>query len=178
MMQLKELINKPDFQIVSERITLIPLNETHFNDYQREFIKEITKFQYPDPFSNSEEAERVLSEFIQMRLEGSALVCTITDSVGRFIGNVEAHSIDTSRPEVGVWIAQKYQRQGYAYEALMGMMEFLRLHSGVEYFIYEADVRNEGSMRLIKKLKGAKQEHESFLTESGKQLELDIFFIY
>lgn len=178
MMDLKNQINQPDFQIVTEGAALVPLDRVHFNDYYTEFTKEITKYQYPDPFSSQEEAERVLTDFIQQRIEGSTLVCIIIDSLGRFVGNVEAHSIDTARPEVGVWIAHKYQRQGYAYKALTGIMEYLRLNSHVEYFIYEADVRNEGSMSLIKKFKGIKQGHESFTTESGKQLELDIFYIY
>jgi RimJ/RimL family protein N-acetyltransferase len=177
-MNLKEMMNQNDFNIVTPRTVLVPLNRAHFCEYYREFTKEITQYQYPDPFISLEEAEKVLTDFIQQRIEGNTLVCIITDSMGGFIGNVEAHSIDTAKPEVGVWIAQRYQHQGYANEALTGIMDFLRMHSQVEYFIYEADVRNEGSMRLIKKLKGKKQGHESFATESGKQLELDTFFIY
>lgn len=174
---LKELINKDDFSIKTKRIQLLPLSSIYVYDYFKEFNSEITKYQYPDPFKSINEARNFFAHFVQCKKEGTSLVCIIADMEGTFIGSVEAHGIDTSIPELGIWIAQKYQSKGYGFEAIKGLMDYICADQPVDYFIYEADSRNAGSIKLINRLNGEKHGHEEFVTESGKKLKLDKYYI-
>lgn len=174
---LKELINKPDFSILTSRLKLLPLGNEYINEYFEEFNSEITKYQYPDSFDNIEAAKEFFRDFIQRRKEGTSLVCIISDMEGSFIGSVEAHGIDTATPELGVWISQKDQANGYAYESIKVLIDYIKANQKIDYFIYEADCRNYGSVKLINKLNGEKQGHEEFTTASGKELKLDKHYI-
>lgn len=174
---LKELINQENFCITTQRLRLVPLSYKYINEFYNEFNSEITKYQYPDTFKDIESAKNWLANFIQLGKEGKCLECIITDMEGTFIGDAAAYGIDTAAPELGVWIAQKYQLNGYAFEALKGIMDYIRSNQHIDFFIYEADSRNIGSLKLIDKLKGEKQGHEHIVTESGKVLELDMYYI-
>lgn len=174
---IKELINQTDFSIITQRTRLLPLSNEYINEYFKEFNSEITQYQYPDPFADISAAKDFLIRFIQRKKEGTSLVCVIVDMKGTFIGSVEAHGIDTTTPELGVWIAQKYQSKGYAFEAIKSLIDYIRTNQPVDYFVYEADCRNTGSIKLVNKLMGEKQRHEEFVTKSGKELKLDVFYI-
>lgn len=174
---LKELINQIDFSIRTERLQIIPLKYEYINEFYKGFDSEITKYQYPDPFNDINSAKNYFDESIQLRKDGECLSCIITDMKGTFIGGIEVHSINTNTPELGIWIAQKYQLRGYGFEAVKGTMDYVRNYQSIDYFIYAADSRNIGSMKLINKLKGKKQSHEDITTESGKKLKLDIYYI-
>ncbi len=174
---LKELINRVDFSIATGRVRLLPLSNEYSNEYFEEFNSEITKYQYPDSFVDIAATKDFFTRFIQCRKEGTSLVCIIEDMKGSFIGSVEAHNIHTTTPELGVWIAQKHQSKGYGFEAIKGLIDYIQDNQTVDYFMYEADCRNTGSIKLAQKLMGEKQGHEEFVTESGKVLKLDMYYI-
>lgn len=174
---LRELINKNDFCITTERLRLVPLMYEYISEYYEEFNSEITKYQYPEPFASIEATKEFFTNFIQLRKEGIVLVCVIVDMNGVFIGSIEVYHIHTSTPEIGIWISQKYQSMGYGFEAIKGVMEYIKANEKIDYFIYEADYRNDESTKLINKLKGEKQGHKDVKSDSGKQLKLDIYHV-
>ena len=91
---------------------------------------------------------------------------------GDFLGSVEIHGLDGECPELGIWITTSEQNTGCAYEAL----DYTSAQFGKYNFFYEADVRNEASVRLPYKLKSEYEitdlEPESMITDSGKELNL------
>lgn len=174
---LRELINRNDFCITTERLYLVPLNYKYINEYYEEFNSEITKYQYPEPFTSIEATKEFFNNFIQLRQEGIALICIIIDKSGVFIGSVEVYHIHTSTPEIGIWISLKHQSMGYGFEAIKGVMEYIKDNERIDYFIYEADYRNDESAKLIKKLKGEKHGDKVVKSDSGKQLKLDIYHV-
>lgn len=174
---IRELINRNDFCITTKRLHLIPLNHQYINDYYEEFNSEITKYQYPDPFTSIEAAKEFLTNFIQLRKEGIALVCVILDMNWVFIGSVEVYHMHTSTPEIGIWISQKYQSRGYGFEAIKGIIDYIKDNGNIDYFIYEADYRNYESAKLINKLKGEKHGHKDVISDGGKQLKLDVYHV-
>lgn len=68
------------------------------------------------------------------------------------------------------------QNKGYAYEALNAVLDYVRSEYAKTEFYYEADIRNTGSMKLLrkfdKKYEIIEQEFERLTTDSGKNLEL------
>lgn len=174
---LTELINQADFFITTQRTRLLPLGNEYIREYFEEFNSEITRYQYPNPFTDISAAKDFFTEFIQYRKEGKSLICIIVDMEGTFIGSIEAHCIDTTTPELGIWIAQKHQAKGYGFEVIKGFMDYICANHTVDHFIYEADIRNAGSIKLINRLMGEKQGHEEFVTDIGKELKLDKYYI-
>ena len=66
---------------------------------------------------------------------------------------------------------------GYAYEAVVGVMQFFRSNPEVKGFIYEADRRNPSSIRLVRKLEGVEVDYQEVPGENGKMLELKKYLI-
>lgn len=174
---LRELINREDFCIITKRLRLVPLNYEYINEYYKEFNSEITRYQYPEPFISIEATKEFFTNFIELRKEGIVLVCIIIDMKGAFIGSVEVYHIHTSTPEIGIWISQKYQSKGYGFEAIKGIINYIKANEKIDYFIYEADCRNNDSAKLINKLNGEKQGHKDVISDSGKELKLDIYYV-
>lgn len=46
-----------------------------------------------------------------------------------------------------------------------------------DWYVYEADVRNKGSIRLVEKFDYKKEETYEFTTETGKELVFQKFLI-
>ena len=164
--------------IKTERLKFVPLSYEYLDQYYEEFTEDITRYQYPDSFKSREDAEKFFNWFIKLNQERTSLIYILLDAEDEsFVGDVEAHGLDTDTPELGVWIAKRHQNKGYAYEAIKSFIEYLKTNYTIESFIYEADCRNTASQRLAEKLGGIKGEHEDIVTESGKELQLDTYYI-
>ena len=158
------------------RISIVPFEMKYLDDYFNGFNAEITRFQWPDPFECMEDARSVLQAFLDEMERGETLLFAILSENGSFLGSVEVHGLTGECPEVGVWIAAPEQRKGYAWEALDAILDHVRSTYGKAEFYYEADIRNTGSMKLLRKLDGKYEitAHgcEKLTTDSGKDLEL------
>ncbi len=73
---------------------------------------------------------------------------------GEFMGSVGLHEIDDFGKEatVGYWLGKKGWRNGYMYEAAKEVLRFAFEDIGLRRIDIEADVDNEPSNGLIKKL--------------------------
>jgi RimJ/RimL family protein N-acetyltransferase len=153
-----------------------PFDMKYLNDYFNEFNEDITKYQWPDPFENLEAAKEMLQEFMdEMEAEETLFYSVLSDD-DRFIGSVEMHGLTGDCPELGVWIIESERRKGYAYAALKELLAYAERTYGKKGFYYEADIRNEGSTKLLGRF-GAdydiiKQGLDEMVTDSGKELKL------
>lgn len=86
------------------------------------------------------------------------------------------HGMTEDCPELGVWIIEPEQGNGYAFEALKYILDYAYERYGKMEFFYEADVRNIGSNKLLSKLSDVYTikalETDEFVTDSGKELKL------
>ena len=162
--------------IQSERTNIVPFEMKYLSDYFTGFNAEITKFQWPDPFENIEDAKAMLQEFLNEMGREETLLFSILSKNDDFLGSVEVHGLAGDCPELGVWITESAQNKGYAYEALNAVLDYVRAKYDKSAFYYEADVRNTGSMKLLRKFDEKyeiiEQGLENLTTNSGKQLEL------
>lgn len=158
------------------RLIIAPFDMKYLKDYFDGFDGEITKYQWPDPFAGIDDAREMLRGFLNETQWGETLFYAILSGDGRFIGSVELHGLDGDCPELGIWIIASEQRKGYAYEALRTVLDFVCAEYGKSEFFYEADIRNEASSRLLRKLEGGYEvvdmEPEPLTTDSGKELIL------
>ena len=159
-----------------QHVRIEPFDMKYLDEYYTGFNREITKYQWPDPFESREAAEELLQSFLDEMERGETLLFSILSGDDRFLGSVEIHGVDGDCPELGIWVKEPEQNKGYAYRALGEALRYARKHYGNVAFYYEADVRNMGSLRLLDKFADEYEiipyEPEKVTTDSGKELEL------
>ncbi len=157
-------------------ICIVPFDMKYLDDYYNGFNTEITKYQWPDPFNQVDEAKALLQDFLNEMQRGETLFYSILSKEGIFLGSVEMHGLSGDCPELGVWLIESEQKKGYAYDALSAVLNYARSNYHKTKFYYEADIRNIGSMKLLQKFEDQyeiiKQELEEVITNSGKELKL------
>ena len=160
-------------------IRIVPFEMKYLEDYYRGFSAEITKYQWPDPFESMDAARQTLEGFLEEMARGETLLYAILSPAGTFLGSVEIHGLDGDCPEVGVWVREPEQNKGCGGAALGAAMKIAREKYGKTAFFYEADVRNAGSMKLLRKFESGydilDRGVEKLTTDSGKELELGAF---
>lgn len=165
------------FILKTERLVIQPYNHTYLEDYYKEFTDEITKFQYPDSFSNIESARKTISEFLSEMDKGKMLELVILSRQGEFLGSIEVFGIKGKTPEVGLWIKKSAHGNGYGYEALNALIDYLDSKQKYKHYVYEVDIKNAQSLHLVNKFSFNKGSCEEITTESGKKLILDSYYI-
>lgn len=162
--------------IKSERFNVAPFEMKYLNHYFNGFNAEITKFQWPDPFESIEDARATLQEFLNEMDREETLLFSILSKDGDFLGSVEVHGLTEDYPELGIWIIKSEQNKGYAYEALNVVLDYVCSKYDKTAFYYEADIRNTGSIKLLRKFDEKyeiiEQGLERLTTDFGKELEL------
>ena len=139
------------FMLETERLIIQPYSNSFLEEYYKEFTDEITKYQYPDSFSNINTANEIVSGFVKDMEQGNMLELVILTQEGEFIGSMEAFGIKEKTPEIGLWLKRSAHGKGYGYEALKGLLDHLNATGKYQYYIYEVDVRNVASIRLVEK---------------------------
>ena len=77
----------------TERLIIQPYSNSFLEEYYKEFTDEITKYQYPDSFSNINTANEIVSGFVKDMEQGNMLELVILTQEGEFIGSMEAFGI-------------------------------------------------------------------------------------
>lgn len=167
--------------IETERLILSPFDMKHLEDYYNGFNEKITKYQWPDPFEKIDNARDMLQTFVDEMKQGETLLYSILSKDEAFLGSVEMHGLSEDCPEIGIWISGPEQKKGYAYEALCALLDYAFLnHHKTEYY-YEVDIRNVGSLELLRKLEKqyevTKQGLEETMTDSGTDLKLQSYIL-
>jgi len=144
--------------------------------YQQAFTEEIARYQLAEAFTHIRDAAEYFRRCYEREQIGLSCVRLLVDDHDRFIGSIEADGLWGDAPDLGIWIAEKYQRQGYAKEALCRFLSVLRDY-GYSRFRYETDRHNRASVHLIENLGGEPDTAETVVSPSGKTLELILYRI-
>ena len=161
-----------NLRLETNRLVLVPYNDDYLQDYFNEFTEEITKYQYPDKFNNIDDTRNLLAYFVDVMEKGKMLELVILSKDGEFLGSIEAHGLDENYPVLGLWLKSKAHGNGYGYEALKCLIDYLNSMKAFENYIYESDKRNLQSLCLVKKFTHKEDGYEEIITESGKKLNL------
>lgn len=174
---LTDAINRKDFAIRTERLSLVPVCDGHAEAYFEAFTPEIARYQFPEPFSSPEAVRAFISEAQVLRKRGEELVLAILDAEGVFLGSAEARNLTSPTPEVGLWLKNTAQGMGCGKEAMASLLSFLRENTSVDFFVYEADCRNRASIRLATAFGGECQCAYDVEGAGGKLLRLKLYYI-
>lgn len=163
------------------KIKIEPFRMDYLEDYYNAFTEEITRYQWPDSFESIADAKELLQSLLDEAEHGETILLSALTEDGAFIGSSEVHGLSEECSEIGVWIKASEWNKGYAYKVLKAALDLAREKYGKTEFFYEADVRNIGSMKLLRKFEDdyeiIDQGIEKITTDSGKELELKGFVL-
>jgi [ribosomal protein S5]-alanine N-acetyltransferase len=124
---------------------------------------EVTKYQGFDTLSKEQALEFIATqnkkflllpgEWVQYGIENIADRQLVGDCA------VYLHQSDSRIAELGITISHLYQRQGYAKEAMLGLMNFLFGEKGIHRIVETVDVENEASILMLKSLSFRQEGH-------------------
>lgn len=141
-------------EIVTERLVLRPFHESDYDDLY-EFLSQLRddEFEgYPDlTYENGREQ-------LNARLGSDEFYAVELKKNSRIIGNVYCGNRDYSAKEVGYIINKRYQRKGYAREALRAVVDHA-FRLGAHRVYAECDPRNEASWRLLESAGFRREAH-------------------
>ena len=101
------------------------------------------------PFENIDEVTEWIDEYKKLKAKSEKLELVITEkSNNELIGMVALDNLLTDRPEIRLWIAKKYQNQGYAKEACEVYCNQFKKQNPNKRIIYRADKKNISSNKL------------------------------
>ena len=169
-------VNEMEF-IKTDRLIITPFDLLSLKAYYEGFDADVTKYQYPDPFATEDDARELLESFINLMDQGEMLFLSLFAEDNQFVGSIEIHGLKEEHPELGLWIKKEFQQRGYAYEALSNVIQKVNEDYDKEWYIYEADIRNTGSIKLVEKFTYRKERIDEFTTETGKELKLQRYMI-
>ena len=152
-----------EFLLKTERLMIQPYSNSYLEQYFKEFMDEIVKYQYPDSYCNMNKANEVMAKFAADMEKGKMLELVILTHDGEFLGSMEAFDITGKTPELGLWLKSSAQGKGYGYEALKCLVDYLNSTNKYEH--------------LVEKFHFKKYGYEEVTTQSGKTLHLLIYHI-
>jgi RimJ/RimL family protein N-acetyltransferase len=100
-----------------------------------------------------------VTEAVKRSVDGEYCFAIVLKESGKVIGEIAAHP-ESVAPENDCkdtfspcWMLnQKYHGKGYAYEAVKKYIDYLKENYNYKYYIARADIRNNPSIKLMKKL--------------------------
>ena len=146
------------------RLKIRNLRETDLEDfYLYRSNPDVTKYQGFETF-NRDQAKTFIAEHLNKFLivPGEWVQYAIENiQTGKLIGDcaIYLHQADSRIAEVGITISHVYQKQGYAREAMLGMMDYLFREKGIHRIVETVDAENEASIRLFKSLSFRQEAH-------------------
>ena len=136
----------------------------------------VSKYLYDKEFDNLDEVNAYLSYKIEDMLEENAVLYDIYFG-NEFVGQIEVINYNSLTPEIKLWIAKKYQHQGFAEDSIMAVKNILEKDGTFNYFIMEIDYRNIAALSLVEKLGGMEIGDNTITSQSGFVLELKTFIV-
>jgi RimJ/RimL family protein N-acetyltransferase len=177
---LRRDIELVDVEIVTDRLVLRPIDLVDLEPIAREFSEEITRYMYP----SAAKSRMDVAPFIADSMEGLSdntnlqLVVVLKDDPGIFVGCAGLHKPHTSTPEIGIWIAKDFQRQGLGPEAIEGLCAWAAEEIECDYLRYPVDRANVPSRRIPESLGGEIEDEYDRITPDGRTLNIVEYRIY
>ena len=139
-------------EIQTERLLLRPFRDSDYDDLY-EFLSQLKDDEFEGYPGITYENGR---EHLAYRVGSEDFYAIELKNTGKVIGNIYCGSRDYNAKEVGYIVNKKYQRKGYACEALGAVIEDA-FKEGVHRVYAECDSRNKSSWLLLEKT-GLKRE--------------------
>jgi len=165
--------------IKTDRLILKGISLDYKDEIFKEFTPEIVFYMFPKSPDKIEETIEFVETSVDKNKAGSDFATVIIDKKnGEFIGCGGLHHIDSSTPELGIWIKKSSHGQGYGKEAIVALKGWADKNIKYEYILYPVVDENIPS-RKIPEFLGCKIEREyDKLSLNGRKHHLVEYRIY
>lgn len=148
----------------TKRLKVRNLKESDLDEfYAYRSNPEITRYQGFSTFSREDSLNFIIEHSKKMLiLPGEWIQFAIEhNSNQKLVGDcaIYLHQADSRIAEIGITISHLHQRQGYAREAMFGLMEFLFVAKGVHRIVETVDAENTASIQMLKSLSFRQEAH-------------------
>ncbi len=134
---------------------LVPISEKYREDMFAASTPTLVRFMSWSAPIDISETDTFIKNAIQDNLTGKTCTFTITDVVsGQFIGNCSIHEDIPGKKEVGIWIKESSQGNGYGKDTLQTLLVFAREVLQLDSLLYRAAPENIGSQKLCESVGG------------------------
>ena len=141
-------------KIKTNRLVLRPFEESDYDDLFV-FLFQLEKDEFEGYPGITYENGR---EHLKYRLNSEELYAIVLPNSGKVIGNIYCGSRDFSAKEVGYIVNKRYQKKGYATEALSAVIAQV-FREGAHRVFAECDPRNVPSWKLLEKVGLRREAH-------------------
>ena len=141
-------------EIITERLILRAFRKSDYDDLF-EFLSQLEHDEFEGyPGITYENGRKHLA----YRVGSEEFYAVVLKETGRVIGNIYCGNRNFSAREVGYIINRRYQRKGYAAEALRAVVSSA-CDEGVHRVYAECDPRNTGSWKLLESVGFRREAH-------------------
>jgi [ribosomal protein S5]-alanine N-acetyltransferase len=175
-------------QIHSDRLILAPISLAYAEEIWREFTPEVTRFMYPKPTKDLQEAEKFVRSAIRGIEKGIDLTWVILkqsdlkqpdrEFLGEFLGLCALHRANTDTPEFGIWTKVAARGNGFGREAIAALKGWVDENLQYDYLMYSVDYRNLPSRKIPESLGGQMGRSFQLMSLGGELLDLIEYRIY
>ena len=151
-------------EIHTERLHIRNLSPEDLNDFHSyRSNPEISKYQGFEVMDLSQAEKFIVSQQNKMfGKPGQWIQYAIEEkTLGKLIGDcaIKLDESDKRIAEIGITISHHYQQQGFAKEAMLGLMDFLFAVKKIHRIKETVDVENSASIKLVESIGFRKEGH-------------------
>lgn len=148
-------MNIQNLSIETDRLLLLPTTQQHAQDIFVNFDIETTKYMVPVPSKTIQDTISWIDSVLEKRKNQEEIQMTIFDkNTWEFIWNAWLHKIQTSNPELGIWIKKSSYGHKFGQEAIWVLIDRANKNLEFEYLFYPVDKDNIPSRKVAEKFWG------------------------
>jgi len=179
-MPLKRRIDLSETRIETERLLIRPTGLVDLDSIFGEFTDQITIYMFPRPARSIDETAKFIADSIEGQINGTNYQVTmvIRDDPTSFVGSSGIHHPDSRTPELGLWVAGRYQGKGFGTETITALCEWTAEEVHCDYLKYPVDRANTASRKIPEGLGGDVEDEYDLITPDGRTLNILEYRIY
>jgi [ribosomal protein S5]-alanine N-acetyltransferase len=179
-MPLRRDTQLQDVVITTDRLILRPTNIIDLEPINREFNERITRYMTPPAAQSSTDVALFIADSMEGLNNNTNLQLTAVsrEQPHEFTGCLGLHHPETRTPELGIWIAEKFHRQGLGLEAIEALCAWAAKEIDCDYLQYPVDRANQPSRRIPESLGAEIEDEYDRITTDGRTLNLVEYRIY
>ncbi|WP_395947380.1 GNAT family N-acetyltransferase [Caedibacter taeniospiralis] len=159
-------------QLTGEKLLLETLSMEYAEDICKNFTAKITRWMWPSTPKTQAEINQHILEQQQAMSKGEELALLVLKKESQeFVGYIAIHALNTATPEMGIWLKEEAQGQGYGFEALSLLKDWAEENLSFNYLKYPVEKNNFASRALAEKLGGKVEAEYIKKSESGQILD-------
>ena len=161
-------LNILDIRLQTDRLILVPVSDEYINEIFTEFSHEITLYMHPRAAQHIGETQEFITSTEDRMRAGKELVCVfLLKDTNEFLGCAGLHDINTTHPELGVWVKKSAHGHKYGREAVTALKQWGDEHVDYEYITYPVARDNPSSRKIAESLGGVIAKESEHTTMAG-----------